>query len=88
MALDANSLRNMLGADEGRPWMLDGACRGLDSAMFFPGQDGDAEPALRVCAGCPVREPCLEFALDTRQRYGIWGGTTERQRRRLLRRSA
>ncbi len=71
-----------------RPWALDSACRGLDSSMFFPGHDGDAEPALRVCAGCPVRDECLEFALETRQRYGIWGGTTERQRRRMMRRTA
>jgi len=71
-----------------RPWALDSACRGLDSAMFFPGHDGESEPALRVCAGCAVRDECLDFALETRQRYGIWGGTTERQRRRMIRRSA
>jgi WhiB family redox-sensing transcriptional regulator len=73
---------------EQRPWVLDSACRGLDSAMFFPGQDGDAEPALLVCSGCAVRDECLDFAVETRQRYGIWGGTTERQRRRIMRRSA
>jgi WhiB family redox-sensing transcriptional regulator len=56
--------------------------------MFFPGHDGDSEPALRVCAGCSVRDECLDFALETRQRYGIWGGTTERQRRRMMRRTA
>ncbi len=73
---------------EERPWALDSAWRGLDSAMFFPGQDGDSEPALRVCGGCAVRNECLDFAMEARQRYGIWGGTTERQRRRLMRQTA
>jgi WhiB family redox-sensing transcriptional regulator len=71
-----------------RPWALDSACRGLDSSMFFPGHDGDSEPALLVCSGCAVRDECLDFALETRQRYGIWGGTTERQRRRMMRQTA
>lgn len=76
----------LLGDDQ--PWAAFAACRDVDSALFFPGQDGDPRPALRVCAGCPVSAECLEWALETRQRFGIWGGATERDRRRLLRRSA
>ncbi|MGH9222834.1 MAG: WhiB family transcriptional regulator [Acidimicrobiales bacterium] len=66
-------------------WRQRGACRGLDPDIFYPLEDSDAGPAKSVCAGCPVRDLCLEFALDTREGEGIWGGTTARERRRLLR---
>jgi len=74
--------------EEEQPWSALAACRGFDSAIFFPGQDGNADPALEVCDSCSVKDDCLEYAMETRQRYGVWGGTTERQRRRILRRSA
>lgn len=64
------------------------ACRAFDGALFFPDADGDIETPLRICAGCPVRAECLDYALESRQRYGIWGGTTERERRRLRHRTA
>jgi WhiB family redox-sensing transcriptional regulator len=60
----------------------------MDPDLFFPGPDEDQEQALEVCRTCPVREECLEWALIARERYGIWGGTTEQERRRLVRRSA
>lgn len=81
-------LKGIMPDESEQPWATRAACRGFDSAIFFPGQDGNAEPALRVCESCPVEEDCLQYALETRQRYGVWGGTTERQRRRILRRSA
>jgi WhiB family redox-sensing transcriptional regulator len=71
-----------------RPWAAFGSCRRADPDLFFPGSEEDAAEALRICAGCPVRSQCREWALETRVRYGIWGGLTERDRRRLLRRSA
>ena len=71
-----------------RPWAALASCRDADSDLFFPGPDGDPREAVRICRGCPVREHCLEWALETRVRYGVWGGTTERERRRMLRRSA
>ena len=74
--------------DDDRPWAAYAACRDADPDWFFPGPEGDHRSAVRVCAGCPVREECLEWALETRMRYGIWGGLTERERRRLIRRSA
>ena len=74
--------------DGDRPWAVHAACRQADHNWFFPGSDGDADAAVRVCRGCPVREECLDWALESRIRYGIWGGLTERERRRLLRRSA
>jgi hypothetical protein len=51
--------------------------------MFFPGRGESAEPARRVCAGCPVREPCLDYALGQGITHGIWGGLAERDRRAL-----
>ena len=66
-------------------WRNHGACRGLDPAIFYPLDDDDAEPAKEVCAVCPVSVACLEHALVTREKEGIWGGATERERRRIIR---
>lgn len=66
-------------------WRQHGACRGTDPDIFYPVSDEEAEPAKAICATCPVREPCLEYALATRERDGVWGGATERERRRLIR---
>ena len=66
-------------------WRQRGACRGLDPEIFYPETDDEAAEAQAVCAGCAVREACLQFALDTREAEGIWGGTTGRERRRILR---
>lgn len=71
-----------------RPWAALGACRDADPDLFFPGPDGDPGEAVRICRGCPVLEECREWALETRVAFGVWGGLTERDRRRLLRRSA
>ena len=67
-------------------WRRHAACRDLDTAIFFPDTDEEAAAAQAVCATCPVRDACLEFALVTRQDDGIWGGLTENERRRLRRR--
>lgn len=67
-------------------WKERAACRTLDTSLFFPESESDAGPAKEVCAQCPVREACLEFALLTRQHDGVWGGLTETERRRLRRR--
>ena len=66
-------------------WRQKGACRGLDPAIFYPASDDDAGQAKSICAICPVRGPCLEYALAHRERDGIWGGATEKERRRMLR---
>ncbi|HVL28940.1 MAG TPA: WhiB family transcriptional regulator [Acidimicrobiales bacterium] len=67
-------------------WRDQAACRGLDTDVFFPLTDEEAGEAKAVCATCPVRELCLEYALVTRQDDGVWGGLTETERRRLRRR--
>lgn len=74
--------------EDERPWAARAECRGEDPALFFPGPDDDTLAALSICARCPVRQECLEYAIEARERFGIWGGTTERQRRRMVRRSA
>jgi WhiB family transcriptional regulator, redox-sensing transcriptional regulator len=67
-------------------WRNDAACKGSDVSVFFPASDEEAGPAKSVCASCPVRERCLEWALSTSQDDGIWGGLTGVERRRLRRR--
>lgn len=62
-----------------------GACRGLDASIFYPDREDDADAAKRVCAECGVRQACLEYALAEREKAGVWGGATERDRRRILR---
>ncbi len=73
-----------------RAWRDLATCRFADVEMFFPiGDSDEAEEAVTaakaMCRTCPVRIACLEFALETRQVDGIWGGTTEDERRRLRR---
>jgi WhiB family transcriptional regulator, redox-sensing transcriptional regulator len=67
-------------------WMLHARCRGANPAEFFPSDGLGVEIAQRICAGCPVRVECLEYALVHRIEHGVWGGASERERRRILRR--
>lgn len=68
------------------PWQRKAACKGLDPTIFYPADEDDECPdAKAVCAQCPVVEPCLEHALGVREKEGIWGGCTERERRRIIR---
>ncbi|MGY2066061.1 WhiB family transcriptional regulator [Blastococcus sp. SYSU DS0619] len=64
-------------------WRLDALCAETDPEAFFPDKGGSTREAKRVCTGCPVRAQCLEFALTNDERFGIWGGLSERERRRL-----
>ena len=69
-----------------RDWRLLAACRHADPELFFPvspsGPSLDqVTQAKAICAGCPVRQQCLAFALDTRQDHGVWGGMSEEERR-------
>jgi WhiB family transcriptional regulator, redox-sensing transcriptional regulator len=62
-------------------WSTQARCRGEDPELFFARALHEARPALKVCGRCPVKEPCLEYALANEVDYGVWGGLTERQRR-------
>lgn len=67
------------------PWRQHAACRGLDPEIFYPASDEESGTAKAVCAQCPVNTACLDHALGSRERDGVWGGATEKERRRLLR---
>jgi WhiB family transcriptional regulator, redox-sensing transcriptional regulator len=69
-------------------WQERAACFGIDPDVFFPISEDEAGTALAFCRVCPIREECLAWALKNGERYGVWGGTTEQQRRRLQRRVA
>ena len=65
-------------------WMADGLCLQVDSGdAFFPERGSSVRPAKRVCEGCLVREPCLEFTLANNEAFGVWGGMSEQERSRM-----
>ncbi len=70
---------------EERPWVVFAACREADADDFFGGSREAERAAMAICAICTVRDECLSQALETRERFGIWGGETEKARKRLLR---
>lgn len=65
-------------------WMAHGNCADKPPSLFFPSDGVGVEVAKRVCATCPMKADCLEYALDNRIDHGVWGGTSERERRRIL----
>jgi WhiB family redox-sensing transcriptional regulator len=67
-------------------WMAGGNCRNHPPTVFFPSDGVGVDRARKICASCPVAEPCLEYALENRIDHGVWGGTSERERRRILKR--
>jgi WhiB family redox-sensing transcriptional regulator len=66
-------------------WMTRGKCKEMDPAIFFPSDGVGVQVAQRICRECAVKDACLEYALANRIDNGVWGATSERQRRRLLR---
>lgn len=71
--------------DDRQPeWMADGSCRNYPAAAFFPSDGGGVDAARQICASCRVAEQCLEYALVQRIEHGVWGGCSERERRRIL----
>ena len=69
------------------PWASEAKCLHAEPDTFFPEKGGSTREAKRICVDCPVRDECLEFALANDERFGIWGGLSERERRRLRRRA-
>ena len=70
---------------ESMAWSAYGDCANADPDLFFPEPGADTSAAREICRSCPVRRMCLDYAVETRQKFGIWGGMTENQRRRLRR---
>jgi WhiB family redox-sensing transcriptional regulator len=66
-------------------WRDQAACLGLDPQVFYPATDDEADEARRICDACAVKDDCLEYALARREKDGVWGGATERDRRRIIR---
>jgi WhiB family redox-sensing transcriptional regulator len=66
-------------------WQAEALCAQTDPEAFFPEKGGSTREAKRVCAECTVRQECLDYALSNDERFGIWGGLSERERRRLRR---
>lgn len=73
-------------ADE-TPWQERGLCAQVDTELWFPDKGGSTKEAKKICLGCEVRLQCLDFALDHDERFGVWGGLSERERRKLKRAS-
>jgi WhiB family redox-sensing transcriptional regulator len=67
-------------------WQEQALCAETDPEAFFPEKGGSTREAKKICTGCEVRAECLEYALTNDERFGIWGGLSERERRRLRRR--
>ena len=63
------------------PWVADAACADADPALIFGDPGADPSKAQAICAGCPVRTECLDFAIATSERFGIWGGMGQKARR-------
>ena len=76
-----------IGAEEDAEaaWQDRALCAQTDPEAFFPEKGGSTREAKRVCRSCEVRAECLEYALEHDERFGIWGGLSERERRRLKR---
>jgi WhiB family redox-sensing transcriptional regulator len=69
-------------------WQDEANCLGVDPDLFFPERGASTREAKEVCRGCVVRDECLEFALANGEKFGIWGGMSERERRRIRRQRA
>ena len=72
--------------DSETAWMADGNCRLHPPATFFPSDGVGVDRARKICKDCPVAGRCLEYALEARIDHGVWGGCSERERRRILKR--
>ena len=72
---------------DAQSWQEEALCAETDPEAFFPEKGGSTREAKKICTGCEVKAQCLEYALANDERFGIWGGLSERERRRLRRRA-
>lgn len=82
-------MRELFLVDDGQnseaEWQQRAVCAQTDPEAFFPENGGSTREAKKVCLSCEVRDDCLEYALDNGERFGVWGGLSERERRKLTR---
>jgi WhiB family transcriptional regulator, redox-sensing transcriptional regulator len=83
--VDGDELAELFGLPEEASWQERSLCAQTDPEAFFPEKGGSTREAKKICTGCEVRSECLEYALAHDERFGIWGGLSERERRRLKR---
>ncbi len=81
---DLEELRAELAFDD-LAWHDRANCKGANADLFFPERGASTRTAKAICRECPVRAECLEFALRSGEKFGIWGGLSERERRRVRR---
>ena len=79
--------RPTVGDDNPLAWQTDSLCAQTDPEAFFPEKGGSTRDAKKICTSCEVRSQCLEYALNNDERFGIWGGLSERERRKLRKRA-
>jgi WhiB family transcriptional regulator, redox-sensing transcriptional regulator len=82
--LDDQEIDDLFGSvEEEQDWQERALCAQTDPEAFFPEKGGSTREAKKICGGCEVRPECLEYALAHDERFGIWGGLSERERRRI-----
>lgn len=81
----ASALETQVGTVRSEGWFASANCLGVDPELFFPERGASTREAKQVCRGCMVREECLEHAVTHPEKFGIWGGMSERERRRVRR---
>jgi WhiB family transcriptional regulator, redox-sensing transcriptional regulator len=87
VSLGVPGLRRATSDDDALAWQADSLCAQTDPEAFFPEKGGSTRDAKKICASCEVRSSCLEYALENDERFGIWGGLSERERRKLRKRA-
>jgi WhiB family redox-sensing transcriptional regulator len=87
--LGVPGVRKNVDAEDDNPlaWQSDSLCAQTDPEAFFPEKGGSTRDAKRICSSCEVRSQCLDYALQNDERFGIWGGLSERERRKLKKRA-
>jgi WhiB family redox-sensing transcriptional regulator len=86
--LGVPGVRGVAEEDDPLAWQSDALCAQTDPEAFFPEKGGSTRDAKKICASCEVRAQCLEYALANDERFGIWGGLSERERRKLRKRAS
>lgn len=82
MEYKEESLNNLLRLQE-LWWQVDANCNDKDADLFFPNRGASTREAKKICSECPVQEHCLEYAIVNAEKFGIWGGLSERERRKI-----
>ncbi len=85
--LGVPGLRKPTSDEDALAWQADSLCAQTDPEAFFPEKGGSTRDAKKICTSCEVRANCLEYALENDERFGIWGGLSERERRKLRKRA-